>query len=221
MLFRSLDEWGRVSFRAGHFRGKSVNVVGSVIGNDTKFTESYLSARLKVDRLNNIHFPTKGVFGSIQYTEFFTEQEYGDYSQVEARYLHAFNHKRNTLIASLRLNYSVDDFAPLHSEYRAGGFLNMSGFAQSELIGETYGQAMLVYLYEAAMNPLFPVYVGASVEAGNMWQKKSDIAIDNTLLAGSAFVGVDSVLGPIYLAAGYAEGGHKAIYLNIGYSFFL
>ena len=38
-------------------------------------------------------------------------------------------------------------------------------------------------------------------------------------VAGSAFVGTDTPLGPIYLGYGAAEGGHDAIYFFIGQSF--
>ena len=218
---RELEEWGRISLQAGHYRGEAVNVIGSVIGDDTDFVEDYVAARIRVDRLNNIHFPTQGYFGSVGYSEYFAEQEQENYSQLEALYLHAIDFNRNTLIGSLKLNYSIDDYAPVHNQFRAGGFLNMSGLAQDEFIGNTYGQARLVYLFKATAFPLFPLYLGVSAEAGNMWQQKSEISLDNTLLAGSTFVGVDSFLGPIYLAAGYAEGGHTALYLSFGYSAFL
>ncbi len=39
---------------------------------------------------------------------------------------------------------------------------------------------------------------------------------DATSLNGSVFVGVDSYVGPIYLAAGFAEGGQNNFYLFIG-----
>jgi hypothetical protein len=35
-------------------------------------------------------------------------------------------------------------------------------------------------------------------------------------LGSSVFVGADTVIGPLYLAAGYAEGGNYALYLFLG-----
>ena len=220
---RELQEWGRISFQLGHSRGKSVNVVGSVIEDETKteFTEDFFGVHFRLDRLNNIHFPSHGSFASLRYNTSFAEQESEDYSQLEARYLQAFDFDLNTLIARVTLDYSVDDFAPLQNKYRAGGFLNMSGFAEDELIGVTYYQAMLAYLYKASVFPLFPVYFGVSAEAGNMWQQDTDHSLGDTLLAGSVFVGVDSFVGPIYIGAGYAQGGHKALYVSFGYGFIL
>jgi len=222
---RELQEWGRISLRLGHSQGKSVNVIGSVINEEngqTEFNEDYWAANFRFDRVNNIYFPTQGDFGLFRYTEYYDMLESNiDYSQVEAKYLHAFDFNRDTLIASLRLDYSIDDFAPLQNKYQAGGFLNMSGFTQNELIGVRYYQAMLVYLRKVSIFPLFPVYFGASAEAGSMWRQNDELSLADTLYAGSIFMGVDSFAGPIYIGAGYAEGGHKALYVSFGHGFFL
>ena len=47
-----------------------------------------------------------------------------------------------------------------------------------------------------------PLYLGLSAEAGNVWSRRSDIDFDSMQLNGSLFLGIDSYLGPIYLAAG-------------------
>ena len=69
--------------------------------------------------------------------------------------------------------------------------------------------------------PVFdtPIYVGASVEAGNVWQSSDAIAWDNTLVAGSVFIVFDSILGPLYIAYGAAEGGRRSAYLFLGQTF--
>ena len=64
-----------------------------------------------------------------------------------------------------------------------------------------------------------PLFLGASLELGNAWQDSSDISFSNSLLAGSVFAGMDTIIGPVYLAGGYAEGGHSALYLFIGRPF--
>ena len=47
-----------------------------------------------------------------------------------------------------------------------------------------------------------PIYVGASLEFGNVWQDTSQITLENTRAAGSIFVVMDTILGPLYLAFG-------------------
>jgi len=63
------------------------------------------------------------------------------------------------------------------------------------------------------------VYVGASLEVGNVWQQRNDISISNTLSAGSVFVVFDTLIGPLYLAYGAAEGGRRSAYLFLGQTF--
>jgi len=61
-----------------------------------------------------------------------------------------------------------------------------------------------------------PVYVGGSLEAGNVWQDQSDISFESLIGSGSIFLAFDTFFGAIYVAAGFAEGGEQAYYLSIG-----
>jgi NTE family protein len=61
-----------------------------------------------------------------------------------------------------------------------------------------------------------PVYLGASLEAGNAWSSSDDIGFDSLLTNGSVFIGMDTYFGPVYLAAGFAEGGRTNFYLFVG-----
>ena len=61
-----------------------------------------------------------------------------------------------------------------------------------------------------------PIYFGASLEAGNVWEDRSDMSIDSALLHGSLFVGIDSYVGPMYFAARLGQGGLSNFYLVIG-----
>jgi NTE family protein len=61
-----------------------------------------------------------------------------------------------------------------------------------------------------------PVYLGASIEAGNAWQSRSDISTGSLLMNGSLFAGLDTWFGPLYLAGGLAEGGDSSFYLFLG-----
>ncbi len=50
-----------------------------------------------------------------------------------------------------------------------------------------------------------------------MWKQKTPRTLSDTLFAGSVFMGVDSFVGPVYIGAGYAQGGHLAMvfYLTV------
>ena len=64
-----------------------------------------------------------------------------------------------------------------------------------------------------------PIYIGSSLEVGNVWQNSDSIALDNTLFAGSVFIVFDTLLGPLYIAYGAAEGGRQSAYLFLGQTF--
>ena len=59
----------------------------------------------------------------------------------------------------------------------------------------------------------------AAIEVGNVWQRTDDISFSNTLTAGSVFIIFDTLLGPLYLAYGAAEGGRSSGYLFLGQTF--
>ena len=61
-------------------------------------------------------------------------------------------------------------------------------------------------------------YVGGTLEAGGVWQDA--ISLDDTIIAGSVFLGTDTVIGSMYLAYGHAEGGHQGVYLFLGRPWF-
>src|SRR5690606_2147809 len=62
------------------------------------------------------------------------------------------------------------------------------------------------------------VYVGATVEVGNVFERFDAVPSRGLLAGGSVFVGIDSRVGPIYLAYGLSQGGHHALYLYVGAS---
>jgi NTE family protein len=101
-----------------------------------------------------------------------------------------------------------------------GGFANLSGFAERELLDENALLARGVYYQRLGdSGELFsvPAYVGASLEAGNVFASRDDLLdLDDLIFAGSIFVGVDSPFGPVFLGFGRADTGDSSFYLNFG-----
>jgi NTE family protein len=54
------------------------------------------------------------------------------------------------------------------------------------------------------------------VEIGNVWQARDEISLDNSIGSGSIWVGADTVVGPVYLGYGRAEGGVNSVYFYLG-----
>jgi NTE family protein len=99
-----------------------------------------------------------------------------------------------------------------------GGLTNLSGYTEDQLFATQTALLRGIYyrrLTDAQRLFSVPVYLGASIEAGGVWDTRRRIG-SNLIGAGSVFLGVDTFFGPIFLGYGYAQGGHNALYLTFG-----
>ncbi|MGH8470127.1 MAG: hypothetical protein ACREVY_14460 [Gammaproteobacteria bacterium] len=121
-------------------------------------------------------------------------------------------------MAGVKFNYTADGVAPVQNRFRSGGFFNLSGFVQDELSGQH--ELVLAGAYYRRLGNIqwLPAYAGFSLEYGNVFEDRDDISLspDDALLAGSVFLGVDTVLGPLYLGYGHAEQGNDSVYVFLG-----
>ena len=60
------------------------------------------------------------------------------------------------------------------------------------------------------------VFIGTSLEYGNVWESRNDIDAGDGLFAGSLYLAADTMIGPMYLGYGVAEGGTGSFYLYVG-----
>ncbi len=103
-------------------------------------------------------------------------------------------------------------FSPL------GGLTNLSGYTENQLFATQTALVRGIYyrrLTDAQSLFSLPVYFGGSLEAGGVWDTRRAIGSD-PIAAGSLFLGVDTLFGPVFLGYGYAQGGHNALYLTFG-----
>jgi len=179
-------------------------------------------AKINFDQLDDHRFPTRGIKAESQL--FFSEHGLGadqSYQKVDFHLAKATTiNKRHTLIAAARGGISLDDKTPFYDDFTAGGFLNLSGLAQDQLWGKNVGVGEIVYYYKLVDTKGFAnkVYLGASFEAGNVWDDKSDLGKD-LIYSGSAFIGLDTVFGPLYIGYGLAEGYSGRAFIFLGQTF--
>ena len=126
----------------------------------------------------------------------------------------------NTLMSWWDIGSVTDKPAEPAGVFSLGGLFNLSGFGRGAFVGDHLAIGRLLYYRRLGpeVAPVLdtPLYVGASVEYGNTWLNKDDIAFDNAIAAGSVFVVLDTLLGPLYLAYGRGEGGEDSFYLFLG-----
>ena len=172
-----------------------------------------------VDTLDKLTFPREGLFAQIQYVDHVTTLG-GAFTRnnVMANVQKPFTWDRFTIVAGARLGTTAGGFNDFIGDFQTGGFLNLSGLERNSLLGRQllFGRAVGFYrLTDKSPILDLPIFVGGSLEAGNVWTNTSDISLGNLRTAVSAFVAAETPIGPIWLAYG-RSGSNGSIYLIIG-----
>jgi NTE family protein len=130
---------------------------------------------------------------------------------------------RNTVSLSLSGGSDLERPTDLLMEFPLGGFLDLSGLKQYSLWGPHYGIGRLLFYRQIDRGgPGYidvPLYLGMSLEAGNVWQNMADAKFTNLHEDASIFLGADTLLGPVYLGTGYDDHGNESFYLFLGRTF--
>jgi NTE family protein len=214
---RNLGTWGEVRLGLRRSTGDVEVRVGDPTQVDVDFDVGEFFIRLSDDKIDNVRFPRDGhtvaVEGLVSRDGLGANAEF---EQLKFSSLLARPIGQGSVLLHLSYNTTLNSDAPVQSLFRIGGLLNLSGFAQDELAGQHSALLAAGYLRKVNDSDYLPLYVGGSLELGNVWQNKSDISASNAITAGSLYVGSDTILGPIYLAYGLAEGGVDSFYLFVG-----
>ncbi|MEX2496925.1 MAG: patatin-like phospholipase family protein [Woeseia sp.] len=218
---RELGRWGEV--RVGAFRGMGDArvVVGEADIPNIDFRNGGLFASFGVDTLDDGQIPHSGM--RVDTTVTMSRPGFGadsSFDAVESTISRALTFGRHTFQLGLEFNTTIQSDDLIQNFFPLGGFLRLSGLERGQISGPHAGLGRLLWMRRSGETGggLFdvPLYLGASVEAGNVWQSRSDIAFDSLLINGSAFAGLDTFFGPLFLAAGLAEGGGSSFYLFLG-----
>jgi NTE family protein len=216
---RELGAWGEIRGGIRRDYGETELRVGNPLTfNDFDYRRGELFARLSVDTLDDIAFPRSGVIAEIEWRGSQTSllSADADYDQVSINSGFAKSWGRHTLLSTLRYDATISGSAPLYQQYRFGGFFDLSGLNRNQLNGQFATRIGASYYRRIGDLALFPAFAGFSVELGNVWNSRSEISFDKSLLGGSLWAGVDTPVGPVYVAYGLAEDGDDAFYVFLG-----
>ncbi|MGI9248218.1 MAG: patatin-like phospholipase family protein [Woeseiaceae bacterium] len=220
-LGRELGTWGEVRGGIRYADGDADVRTGNPDDNpEIPFERGEFFTRFFADEFDSSNFPTSGYLAKVEWTG--SRDGLGadtDFDQIGVTGTIAKSWGKHTLVSSIRYHSTISGTAPIQSLFRAGGFLNLSGFNSNELSGQHYARAAGVYYQRLGHSAFLPLYAGVSLEVGNVFQNRDDIGLSDSIYAGSLFLGADSFIGPVYLAYGNAEGGNSAFYIYLGRGF--
>ncbi len=125
---------------------------------------------------------------------------------------------RNTFEVHGALKMSDENAQLAVDQFTLGGFQQLSGYRPDQLSGNAVLFGRLNWYTRLTETPVFArgFFFGASLEAGNAWQDRSEISLAHLRGGGSVYLGADTGIGPMYLGITYARQGELGIALFIG-----
>lgn len=191
------------------------------------FDSEEIFGRWSYDTLDSRNFPRRGGFLTAEWRRERDQSRAGlETDLLAAEGLIARSNGRQTGVLWMSYGTALDDDArggTLRTRFPLGGFLNLSGLTPESLSGRHFAIArVMTYRQigrggEGFLN--VPAYLGVSLEAGNVWESRREMALDESRVHGSVFFGFDTLFGPVYLGSGFGEGGDSALYLFLGRTF--
>lgn len=184
------------------------------------FDTGRVFAFANVDRLDSLYFPQQGYGGEVMYKV--AREAFGsdtDYSQFEISLLAAQSFGRHAVQAGGSYNVTFEGDLPLQDRYRLGGRGRLAGFRENELTGQDFAVVFVGYTYQLAEVFGRAALVGGTLEYGNAWESRGDMAWDDGIVNGSFYIGFDSWVGPMMFGYGWREGGDGVLFIEIGKPF--
>ncbi len=210
-------------FRLGAYRGSGTAriKVGDPALPNIEFDTGGVRARLRFDTRDDAQFPRSGIRADLRWNaslpDFGADERY---DTVELEFDSTWSRGKNSLQLGAIYATTMDSKDAIQDLFTLGGFLRLSGLERGEITGPHAALARLVYYRRVSESTggflNVPIYLGASLETGNTWDDRGDISFDSALVNGGLFAGFDTMIGPVYLGAGLAEGGRSNYYLFFG-----
>lgn len=187
-----------------------------------RLTAGALTARLRLDQLDSANFPRSGWRSQINL--FDSQQALGaeeDYAKWSGEFTSAISLDSHTFnFALFGANKLGNDPLPTYENVQWGGFLQQSGYAPGQLLGENLQFGRVMYYKRIMQGSLLEgAYGGISLEVGRMGEPLVKGNSDDWIISNSLFIGTDSPIGPLYLGYGRADDGNSSLYFYLGRPF--
>lgn len=175
----------------------------------------------RYDTLDSSAFPRSGQRLDVGYRRYFDVLGSDiDANVASLSWDGVVSHGSHSLLAGLAVSSSSSGGEPaLATHGFLGGLGRLSGYQEDAIFAPQTALARGVYyrrLGHADGLMQMPVYLGGSLEMGGHWTRRDDIGRGGLMAAGSAFLGLETALGPILLGYGRAEHGVDSFYLMFG-----
>lgn len=189
--------------------------IGSTTLPDVNESFGGLYATVNFDQFDNLFVPNRG--WSLQGDYF--DASSGEYARAQLDGRVAYNFGDYVFHGRVRAGGSPQGTLPFYDALSMGGFLNMSGFANNQLVGDSLRYASVRGEKIIGRLPLGlrgDMRVGIGLETGKVDGRYSETTLDGWNDSIALYLGGETPVGPVYLGYGYSSGGSSNFYLSIG-----
>jgi NTE family protein len=219
-LAREFGNYGAAGVGVERATGRARVQTGDPALPPIDFDSGRMFAFANIDRLDSLFFPRNGYSGLLAYT--IARDWLGsdtDYAQVDFEVLGAKSFGRSAVQGGMTWHVTTQGELPLQDRYRIGGRGRLAGFRANELTGQHYAIVFVGYTWQLAEVFGRSAMIGTTLEYGNAWENRSDMAWADGIFNGSVYAGFDSWVGPMLFGYGWREGGEGVLFLEIGKPF--
>jgi NTE family protein len=215
MLGRNLGGYGQTKLGWREYYVKGEADVSSISLPDVKEHHGGWLYQLNLDRRNRLYFPSHGWRADVSYFESHNE----GYQKLSADWSGAY--KFNNYVLGARAAYitSLKGELPIYDAVMLGGFLNMSGYASNQILGD---DAIYAHLRGERIMGRMPLglngdlRLGLGLEAAQLDTNYTLTVGDTWLSSAVIYVGGETPLGPLYLGYGFTFRGDFNLYFQLG-----
>jgi NTE family protein len=215
-----LGTWGEARLGLVGRRVDASTETGPAIFPDVNETTAGLRALFLVDQLDNAWFARSGY--RLAAAAYAADEGLGsdhNYQRLDGELTAVKSWGAHTVNFKISGGTDFHSDMPAYENFTLGGPLRLSGYRIDQFSGQRFGFGRLMYYNRAIHLPDIlgsGLFVGASIEAGQMQGRPDTVPSAGTIWSGSVFLAASTFVGPAYFGFGVGEAGHYSLYLLLG-----
>lgn len=170
---------------------------------------------LNMDKRNRLYFPSRGWLSNI--SVFDSDEE--NYTKLSVDISGAYKLGEYVIAARTAYGGSLHGDLPFYDSMMLGGFLNLSGYASSQILGDDTYYAHVRAERIIGRMPLGlngDMRIGFALEAATLGVNYTIEDEGEWLDSGVIYLGGETPLGPLYLGYGFTFDGNYNLYFKLG-----
>lgn len=212
---KNIDTYGQASVGWREYHKKSEETISSV--NYSPIDETYggVLMNVTIDKRNRLYFPSHGWYTNLQH---FAAQDQ-QYKKLTANVTFAYSIEDYILASRSAYTTSLDGVLPIYDSAALGGFLNLSGYATNQILGDNVFYMHMRTEKIIGSMPLGlngDMRIGLGIEGAHVGSNYTMPNNKAWLNSAVIYLGGETPLGPIYIGYGFTLGGDYNLYFRMG-----